>query len=197
VHPPHSAIAPGASARPLFGRDVIQGRAKNPTQADHGSAIAAGVRPARHEISRRVCATIPAGRRRAAAACGRARHAALGWAKWPRAARAGGSGTVPGTRPAINCQKFTALWLFKPSSESEPYPSRQKTRQSSRGKQRGILGRLSAAVADRPDGWRGRAVSPPGGTGPESPAPPGPPSPGGLLGAGTSPQPGLTVVQAG
>jgi hypothetical protein len=156
-------------ARCLAGR----GRAKNPTQAHHGSAIAAGVRPTRHEISRRVFATIPAGRRRAAAAYGRAPHVALGWAKWPRAARAGGRGTVPGRRPAINCQKSTALCLFKTSSESEPYPSGQKTRPSSRGKQRGILGRLSAAVADRPDGWRGRAVSPPGGTGPGSPAPPG------------------------
>lgn len=85
----------------------------------------------------------------------------------------GWQGSGAGEARAINCQKFTALCLFKPASESEPYPSRQKTRQSSRGKQRGILGRLSAAVADRPDGWRGRAVSPPGGTVPESPAPPG------------------------
>src|SRR5580693_9557231 len=75
---------------------------------------------------------------------------ALGWAKWPRAARAGGGGAVPGRRPAINCQEFAVLCLFKPSSESEPYPPRQKTRQPSRGKQRGILRRLSAAVADRP-----------------------------------------------
>ncbi len=169
MHPPHSAIAPGASpARCLAG----QGRAKRLTQADHGSAIAAGVRATRHEISRRVFATIPAGRRRAAAACGPAPHVALGWAKLPRAARAGDGGAVPGRRPAINCQKFTALWLFKPSSASELYPPRKKTRQLSRGKQRGVLGRLSAAVADRPDGWRGRAVSPLGGTGPESPAPP-------------------------
>ena len=169
MHPPHSAIAPGASpARCLAG----QGRAKKLTQADHGSAIAAGVRTTRHEISRRVFATIPAGRRRAAAACGSTPHVALGWAKWPRAARAGDGGAVPGRRPAINCQKFTALCLFKPSSESEPYPPSQKTCQLSRGKQRGILRRLSAAVADRPDGWRGRAVSPRGGTGPESPVPP-------------------------
>jgi hypothetical protein len=180
-------------ARPLFGRP---GQGEKLTQADYGSAIAAGVRPTRHEISRRVFATIPAGRRRAAAACGRAPHVALGWAKWPRAARAGGGGAVPGRRPAINCQKFTALWLFKPSSESEPYPPRQKTRQLSRGKQRGILGRLSAAVADRPDGWRGRA-KPAGRNRARVSRTAGPRSSVGLLGAGTSPQPGLAGINRG
>lgn len=180
-------------ARPLFGRP---GQGEKLTQADYGSAIAAGVRPTRHEISRRVFATIPAGRLRAAAACGPAPHVALGWAKWPRAARAGGGGAVPGRRPAINCQKFTALWLFKPSSESEPYPPRQKTRQLSRGKQRGILGRLSAAVADRPDGWRGRA-KPAGRNRARVSRTAGPRSSVGLLGAGTSPQPGLAGINRG
>jgi hypothetical protein len=131
------------------------GQGQKPDLSRHGSAIAAGVRLTRREMSRRVVATIPAGRRRAAAACGHAPHVALGWAKWPRAARPAGSGTVPGRRPAINCQKFTALCLFKPPSGSEPYPPRQKTRHSSRRKQQGILRRLSAAVADRPDSWRG------------------------------------------
>ena len=115
----------------------------------------------------------------------------------PLTARAGGRGAVPGKRPAINCQKFTALCLFKPSSESEPYPPGQKTRQSPRGKQRGILRRLSAAVADRPDGWRGRAVSPPGRNRTRLSCAAGPRSSAGRLGAGTGPQPGLTVVQAG
>jgi hypothetical protein len=170
VCPPHSAIASGASARPLFGR---------PGQGEKPDSSRPWIRHCRRSgpySPRNLAARsrlFRPGRWRAAAACGRAPHAALGWAKWPRAARAGGRGAVPERRPAINCQKFTALCLFKPSSETEPYPPGRKTRPSSCGKQRGILRRLSAAVADRPDSWRGRAVSPPGGAGPGSPAPPG------------------------
>ena len=37
-------LRPGASARPLFGRDVTQG-GENPAQADYGSAITAGAPP--------------------------------------------------------------------------------------------------------------------------------------------------------
>jgi len=48
-----------------------------------------------------VLATILAGHRRAAAACGRVPYVALGWVKWPRAARAGGREAVPGRRPSI------------------------------------------------------------------------------------------------
>lgn len=99
---------------------------------------------------------------------------------WPWAGRSdhGPLARVAGERCRGGGRRLTARNLrpyayLNRRPESEPYPSRQKTRQSSRGKQRGILGRLSAAVADRPDGWRGRAVSPPGGTVPESPAPPG------------------------
>jgi hypothetical protein len=49
----------------------------------------------------------------------------LGWTKWPRGPLARVAGErCRGRRPTINCQKFTALCLFKPSSESEPYPPR-------------------------------------------------------------------------
>jgi hypothetical protein len=171
--------------------------AKKLTKADHGSAIAGGVRPTRHEISRRVFATIPAGRRRAAAACGPAPHVALGWAKWPRAARAGGGGAVPGRRPAINCQKFTALWLFKPSSESEPYPpppkdpslvSREATRDF------GMIVRCRG----RSSGWLARPRGKPAGRNrARVSCTAGPRSSAGLLGAGTSPQPGLAGINRG
>jgi len=56
-------------------------------------------RPTRDEIPRRnprrVFATIAAGCRQAAVTCGRAARG-LGWARWPRAARADGRGSGTG-----------------------------------------------------------------------------------------------------
>jgi hypothetical protein len=165
-------LRPGTSARPLFGRDVTQG-GENPAQADYGSAITAGVPP----HSRRNLATKSRGASsrlsRPVPASGsgvRPRHTwpGLGEVAAGRSPGRRGSGTR-GRRPAINCQKFTALCLFKPSRRAILIRPGQNP-SAVAGSTRGILGRLSAAVADRPDGWRGRAIRPPGGTGTESPA---------------------------
>ena len=88
---------------------------------------------------------------RASARGTRGSHEALGCAKRPQAAHAGGRGVVPGRRPAIIGQEFATLCLFKPPPAIEPYPPRPKNRPLSGWKRRGVLGRLSAAVADRPE----------------------------------------------
>ena len=139
-------------------------------------------------------ATIPAGRQRAAVAAPRA---ALGWAKWPRAARVGGRGAVPGRPQAIICQKFAALCLFKPPPRASLIRPGKKSAGRLAGSGEGFLGMI-VRCRDRTSGWAGAAARKPAGrnrarvgciAGQRSPA--------GLLGARTSPQPGLTVVQAG
>jgi hypothetical protein len=121
-------------------------------------------------ISRRFFATIPAGRLRAAVAA--ARGPGLGEVA-PGPARAGGRGAVLGRQLAIICKKFAGLCLFKPSPESEHYPPAKKSVGRRAGSGEGfwddcplpcLIVRMAGAAA---------RVSPPGGTGPESPAPPG------------------------
>lgn len=188
-------LRPGASAHPLFGPGRDPGW-ENPAQVDHGSAITAGVPPTRHEIPLRVFATIPAGGRRAAVAGGRAARGLgeLAWAgRSGRGPLARTAGAVPGRRPAINCQKFTALCLFKPSrrtslirpGKNPPAVSREAMRDF--GAIVRCRGRLSGWLA-RP---RGKTA---GGARPESPAPPCRGRRPAGRGAGTSPQPGLTVL---
>jgi hypothetical protein len=166
-------LRPGTSARPLFGRDVTQG-GENPAQADYGSAITAGVPP----YSRRNLATKSRGassRLSRPGASERQSRAAAPHVAW---AGRGGRGPLArtageryrGRRSAINCQKFTALCIFKPSRRASLIRPGKNPSAVSREAHEGFWDRLSAAVADRPDGGRGRPVRPPGGTGPESPA---------------------------
>jgi len=165
--PPHSAIAPPAHlpAGCLAGQG-----GENPAQADHGSAITAGVPPyPRRNLAARLrdYRWPGAGERQSRAAAPHVAWAGRG-GRGPLARTAGGAVPGGGGRrlTARNLQPYAYLNRRGERALSAP----AKTRQPSRGKRCGILGRLSAAVADRPDGWRGRAVRPPGGTGPEPPA---------------------------
>jgi hypothetical protein len=171
---------------------------QNPTQADHGSAIAAGVRPTHREILRRVLATIPAGSRRAAAACCRAPHVgpglgevAAGRSRGWRGSGAGGGGrrlTARNLRPYAYLNRRRRASLIRPAK-----------RPVSR-----LAGSNEGFWDDCPLPWSivrmaGAAarLSPPGRSRARVACAAGPWSSAGLLGAGTSPQPGLTVVQAG
>lgn len=149
-------------ARCLAG-DVTQG-GENPAQADHGSAITVGVPPySRRNLAARLhdYRGPGAGERQSRAAAPHVAWAGRG-GRGPLARTAGER--YRGMRPAINCQKFTALCIFKPSRRASLIRPGKNPSAVSREALRN-LGRLSAAVADRPDGWRGRAVRPPGGTG--------------------------------
>ena len=146
--PRHSAIAPGASARRLFGwpgyGESRLRQTKDPP-----------LRPAGYQVLAVSHATIPA------------RH--------PRPEHGPGLGEAgPGRRSAAKCLKFTVLCQFNgtgraglrfpPSSQSEPYPSgRSATAADNHAENAHCLARPAA----------------------------------GLFGAGTSPQPGLTVARAG
>ena len=96
-------------------------------------------RPPRHEISRRVFATIPAECRRAAVAYGRTARG-LGWAKWPRPLAQTAGERYRGRRPAINCQKFTALCIFNPSRRASLIRPRQKPVSRLAGTDKGFWG---------------------------------------------------------
>ena len=113
--PPHSAIASRRICHPLFGGDVTQG-GENPLRQTMDPPLPPEFRPGRDEISRRIFATIPAADRRAAVAYGRTARG-LGWAKWPRPLARTAGEQYRRKRPAINCQKFTALCIFNRRGE--------------------------------------------------------------------------------
>jgi hypothetical protein len=194
VHPPHSAIAPGASACPLFSRP---GQGENPPQADHGSPL-----PPESALlatkSRGACSRLfrpRTGERQPRAAAPRTR---------PWAGRSGGGplARVAGELCRGGGRRLTARNL-------RPYAYLNRRRRASlirpaKRPVRRLAGSNEGFWDDCPLPWpivrmAGAAarLSPPGGTGPRVSCTAGPRSSAGLLGAGTSPQPGLTVVQAG
>jgi hypothetical protein len=157
-------LRPGTSARPLFGRDVTQG-GENQAQADYGSAITPEFRPTRDEISRRnLAARLRDYRGRVPASGSRVRPRRT----WPglgevaagrsRGRRGSGNG---GRRPAINCQKFTALCIFKPSRRASLIRP-GKTRQPSRGKRMRDFGTI-VRCRGRSSGWLARPRGKPAG----------------------------------
>jgi hypothetical protein len=168
VHPPHSAIAPGASpARCLAG----PGQGEKLTQADHGSAIAAGVRPTRHEISRRVFATIPAG-----AGERQSRAAPHRTSPWAGRSGRGPLARVAGERCRGGGRRLTARNL-----RSYGYLNRRRRANLIRPAKRPVS-RLGEATRNfgmivrcrgRSSGWLARSRGKPVGRNrPESPAPP-------------------------
>ena len=166
--PPHSAIAPRHICPP--GVWPARNGKENPAQTDHGSAITAGVPPSSPR-NLAPCLSDYSGRLPARGSRVRPHRT------WPGLGEvaAGCSRTAGeryrGRRPAINCQRFTAVCIFKPSRRARLIrPVKPVSR---------LAGTDEGFWHDCPLPWPivrmgdGHAVRPPGGTGPESSAPPG------------------------